>query len=457
MAARLSSLGSFAYHERVMQVGGKSGGWVPCFIVALAVGCASDDDAHGEGAETGGIVSVGGTETDVADGGPGSGDEKLDVAGGGTGQGGDCPGQMDGFPGDYEFSYIWIANSSQGTVSKVNTFTAEEEGRYRTGPDDPDPSRTSVNQFGDVAVANRNGGIVKIAARLDSCVDANGDGEIQTSTGAGDVLPWGEDECMLWYQDLPASGGDGPRPIAWEPVQSHCGQGNPRVWVGYYKGIGEDVGVFRRLDGATGATLDEVEVSLWDYGRSPKPYGGAVNNKGDLWVTGYYGPAIRIDAATLAVEHFDPPPESGFYGMGLDVDERMWIGGCDGAIYHFDPATNEFETIATIEGRARGVQVDNDGIAWFAGNNPCRLLEVDTVTKTVLDDSIPLPGCSTPVGVSIDVEGYVWVVDVDAEVAYKVDPVTHDIVSTVTGLVSPYTYSDMTGHGLGLVAKPPTG
>src|SRR5690606_19271594 len=137
--------------------------------------------------------------------------------------------------------------------------------------------------------------------------------------------------------------------------------------------------------------------------------------------------------------------------------ERMWIGGCDGAIYHFDPATNEFETIATIEGRARGVQVDNDGIAWFAGNNPCRLLEVDTVTKTVLDDSIPLPGCSTPVGVSIEVEGYVWVVDVDAEVAYKVDPVTHDIVSTVTGLVSPYTYSDMTGHGLGLVAKPPTG
>src|SRR5690606_41952004 len=94
--------------------------------------------------------------------------------------------------GDPEFSYIWIANSVQGTVSKINTFTGVEEGRYRTGPDDPDPSRTSVNQLGDVAVANRNGGIVKIAAATDRCVDANGDGATQTSSGHDDIPDWGD-------------------------------------------------------------------------------------------------------------------------------------------------------------------------------------------------------------------------------------------------------------------------
>jgi hypothetical protein len=55
------------------------------------------------------------------------------------------------------------------------------------------------------------------------------------------------------------------------------------------------------------------------------------------------------------------------------------------------------------------------------------------------------------------VEGYVWVVDRGAEVAYKVDPGTKQVALTVTGLVEPYTYSDMTGHGLGLVANPPQG
>ena len=427
--------------------------------------CACGDGGggpHGDGAAaTGGpgIVTLddsgsgAGTDAgDLTDDGQGGSDDST--PGGGAG---DCPGQMGSPTGEYEFSYIWIANSPEGTVSKINTFTGVEEGRYRTGPDTPDPSRTSVNQYGDVAVANRNGGIVKIAAKEESCVDTSGDGVIQTSTGPGDILDWGADECVLWYHDLPASGSSGPRPVAWEPVESECGTVQPRVWVGFYRGPGDDTGVFQRRDGTTGALLDEVEIPTWDFGKDPRPYGGAVNADGDFWVTGYYGPAIRIDAETLAIDHFPPPDGTGFYGMALDSEENIWIGDCEGAVRRFDHATQQFETIATIEGRARGVQVDEAGIAWFAGNDPCRLIAVDTATGTLVDDQIPLPGCSQPVGVSIDVEGYVWVVDRDAEVAFKVDPLTHDIVLTVTGLVQPYTYSDMTGHGLGLVVHPPQG
>jgi hypothetical protein len=60
------------------------------------------------------------------------------------------------------------------------------------------------------------------------------------------------------------------------------------------------------------------------------------------------------------------------------------------------------------------------------------------------------------VGVSIDVEGSVWVVDRGANVAFKVQPDSYT-VETVEGLVGPYTYSDMTGAGLGLVVNPPQG
>ncbi|MCB9565820.1 MAG: hypothetical protein H6710_01110 [Myxococcales bacterium] len=51
-------------------------------------------------------------------------------------------------------SYIWISNSSQATVSKINTKTAIEEGRYRV--QGGSPSRTSVNLQGDVAVSSRD-------------------------------------------------------------------------------------------------------------------------------------------------------------------------------------------------------------------------------------------------------------------------------------------------------------
>jgi hypothetical protein len=56
--------------------------------------------------------------------------------------------------------------------------------------------------------------------------------------------------------------------------------------------------------------------------------------------------------------------------------------------------------------------------------------------------------------VSIDHEGFVWVVDQNGT-AFKVNPMDHSIALTVTGLVGPYTYSDMTGAGLDLVVNPP--
>ena len=82
--------------------------------------------------------------------------------------------------------------------------------------------------------------------------------------------------------------------------------------------------------------------------------------------------------------------------------------------------------------------------------------QFDTESRTVINGNVPLPGCVVPVGVSIDVDGFVWAPDQGANLAYKVDPVTY-ASTTTTGLVQPYTYSDMTGAGLGLVSNPPAG
>ncbi len=78
-----------------------------------------------------------------------------------------------------------------------------------------------------------------------------------------------------------------------------------------------------------------------------------------------------------------------------------------------------------------------------------------TTTATTGNPGVQIPGCSTPVGISIDVDGYVWVVDQGSQQAFKVDPDTLQVVLTVGGLISPYTYSDMTGAGLNLVVNPP--
>lgn len=104
---------------------------------------------------------------------------------------------------------IWIANTAEGTVSKIDTDTYVELARYWTGPDGGgnDPSRTSVNSLGDVYIANRGAHTVtKISVLGGDCVDVNGDGLVNTSTGASDIKPWGTDECVLWNTTL-ATGG----------------------------------------------------------------------------------------------------------------------------------------------------------------------------------------------------------------------------------------------------------
>jgi cysteine-rich repeat protein len=354
--------------------------------------------------------------------------------------------QQEGNPGDL-LSFIWIANSGEGTVSKIETKTGIEVGRYRV--QGGNPSRTSVNLLGDVAVSSRDpGGVTKIAARIDDCVDKNGDNVIQTSKGPNDILALGQDECVLWTKVIPSPGyGYGPRATAWEgaaPDPDTCISPPPRLWFGWMDNA--NVAHFERVDGTTGVTLDTVTMP-WGGGYSP--YGGAVNAAGDFFATGLNTqPAIKIDAKTLEITNFGIP-QGCKYGMTLDNEGNIWNGGCIGGhVFTYNMQEAKWTDIGWAQGdRVNGVMADAEGNIWGAGSNPCRLVHVDAKTKSFVNANIPIPGCSSPWGVSIDYEGYVWIVDMGNQ-AFKIDPDTYELKLTVTGLVNPYTYSDMTGAAL---------
>jgi hypothetical protein len=62
------------------------------------------------------------------------------------------------------------------------------------------------------------------AALKSKCIDKNGNGQIETSTGANDIKPWGQDECVLWHTAFPLANGysGGVRPTrgrAWPRIR----------------------------------------------------------------------------------------------------------------------------------------------------------------------------------------------------------------------------------------------
>jgi streptogramin lyase len=281
------------------------------------------------------------------------------------------------------------------------------------------------------------------------------------------VLPWGEDECVLWRVDLPDGAGmelhsAGPRPIAWEAAVDHalCPTVNPRVWVGWYD-YPTKTGNFRRLDGKSGAILDEVSVPQWG-DLKHGPYGGAVDREGDFWALGWSkGPLVRIDSETLEVERIEieaPPGGAKFYlyGIAVDRDGNPWLAG-EQTVYRYDRGKGTWTHLTIPTGRMRGLQIDRFGRAFIALNNPAGLVVVDTESAAIVAPTVTIPGAMMPVGVSIDVDGAVWVVDRDADRAFKIDPITYAVLMEVAGLSDPYTYSDMTGAGLSLVTYPPEG
>jgi streptogramin lyase len=142
--------------------------------------------------------------------------------------------------------------------------------------------------------------------------------------------------------------------------------------------------------------------------------------------------------------------------MTVDANGHPWSAGLNGEFMHFDPAAQTFDVYPSGNGALRGMMIDRENQAWAAGNGPCALVQFDLDSRTVVNANIPLEGCNTPVGVSIDIDGYVWVPDQGSNLAFKVHPQTYQLTST-PGLVQPYTYSDMTGAGLGLVTHPPQG
>ncbi len=356
--------------------------------------------------------------------------------------------------GENSWSYVWIANSGENTVSKLDTRLMTEVGRYYTRPDKQgSPSRTSVSIDGKaMVVANRQGGLTKIWARPEYCTDKNGNGKIDTSTGKNNVLPFEEDECIAWYTAFP--GATTQRPVAWTSGVynvDNCEYEDQQIWTAASYGAdpnnacsgAKGITVYR-VNGDTGMIDDTIDLPNLPCGLLGA-YGAAVDNDNNAWFFVFGGGIIfRVDHDTLAVEVVN----KGFYGITVDSKSRVWLD--DGSRY--DPMTktwaNQIGNLPPNGGS--GVAVDLKGRVWHATDGGLGWLDSDTM---IVGGKVNIPNNGFSRGIGVDVDGYIWSVPLGGTVAHRIDPDTFEI-ATYTGLNQPYTYSDMAGGQINNVVCP---
>lgn len=337
------------------------------------------------------------------------------------------------------FPFVWVANSGRGTAVKIDIFTGRVLGEYRTAPAGRslNPSRTTVDLNGNSWLTNRDentggrGSVVQIGLPENfQCVDRNGNGVIDTSTGLGDVRPWANpngvdnnggvssaaDECILKYVRTNATNN---RTVAVTREND--------VWVG---GTGNRV--HNLLDGETGAILDVLRPSCGGYG-------GLIDPEGVLWSAS--NGLLRFDPATGEATCLGVPLS---YGLGIDSEGNVWNSQwTDATISKLAPNGALIDVFPTGGGNSRGVAITADDHVWIA-NSASR-----TVTRLNAegDRLATIAVGAEPTGVAVDAAGRIWVTNLGSDNVMRIDPATNKVDLTIPlgSNSNPYNYSDMTG------------
>lgn len=335
--------------------------------------------------------------------------------------------------------FIWVPNSNEGTISKINTETGVELGRYRVGPANADPSRTTVDLMGNCWVATRGvSTAVKVGlSENGQCVDRNGNGKIETSNGST-ALAWGQDECVLFEVSVNSgvtyepgknandySGAHGPRGVAIDA--------NNNVWVStFYSNR------MLKIDGATGKVLETIDFT--PYGGHPS-YGLVVDKQGKVWSSGHEARhVLRYNPQDKTVLKI--PTKHMVYGIGIDRSGHLFAAGLTyGRMTRINTVTEQIEIDGVSVGKnPRSIAVTNDGDVWVTNYQYGSVTRFsnDLQAKTVIQNSGELAG------VAVDSNGKVWAVDYYNRLV-RIDPATNgvDMEKSVTGFH--YSYSDMTG------------
>jgi len=322
------------------------------------------------------------------------------------------------------FDDMWVANTADDSVTRINTRTGTIIGTYpvgvNAGANNDNPSRTAIDLDGNAWVANR----AISAGSLQGSV---------TKVRGGDCVTG----CVEFNVNVGVLGGL-PRALAIDA--------DGFVWVGNHA----ERRIYR-LHPDDGRVLNSYDVVH-------RPYGFAIDREGILWIAfmhdgrfGAFNINTRTNIGSWTASSVSP------YGIAVDANGDVWAGnwtnhgivrlrrssfpggvpsaGATPTINRYDPGSFT---------NTRGVAIDADGFVWAVSSGNDRLVRFNPSTGVAVGTYAT---CTTPTGVGITSDNHVWVSCLGSNNVRR-----HRMDGTVERTLSvgsdPYSYSDMTGFQL---------
>lgn len=350
-------------------------------------------------------------------------------------------------------AWVWVPNTGDGTLSKVDAEAAREVARYHVGGE---PERIAVDHLGDAWVLSpaldAPAQLSKVAADEARCVDRDGDG-LETSRAPDDVVAPGGDECVLWSVPIGEPGALA-RALAIDGTLDPDGDGESaggeyggHAWVGLQRGER-----LLQIDGRDGAVLREIEVP------GLAPFAAAFDPWGQLWVLDRAGLLARVDPrpSPPVIELLEAPLRCYVLeSLASDLEGVLTLTGfaCE-SVVGYDPARGIWRNAATRDVLdTRGVSVLADAWVTHTGG----LLSRVQREPLLLGASFSLAGeGSTPLestAISADAAGQLWIASSmggggERGVLSRFDPAAEALSAQVPVGRLPRVHGDLTGDRL---------
>jgi hypothetical protein len=381
------------------------------------------------------------------------------------------------------FPVMWISNAGEDTVSRIDTTNGKEVGRYKTwftgqagypahlgNPyAGAAPSRTAVDQDGNVFVGNRHfDGRAPVLLKILSSgyVDRNNNGMEDTSTDANNngVIDPGEMKALVDL-DLDAIIDDNEiqdERVAWatrlpSPTENN-GLGRSvsidtagNVWFGVYNNQR-----YYKIRGTDGVILSGPHTTSLPSG-SHTPYGSVIDGNNILWGASLSNNLLKLDttdpdnvAKKARFVH-----ASSNYGIALGLQggvQHIYLGAFGGGRYiDFNTATSTSTLPACGTNVASiGVATDGAGNIFLAHSSGIR--KCSSAGVQIWDAGLQ-PGTFDAWGVVIDSDQNAWLIHrmngsgPPGKIA-KYNGATGAAMGVFNVGANPYTYSDATGIGI---------
>jgi hypothetical protein len=343
--------------------------------------------------------------------------------------------------------YLWVANTDEGTVSKIDVERAEEVARYRTRGGYP--IQVALDHRGDAFVLDSAFGgrshLTKIAAEPARCRGT------RTSTAAAQVLPVGEDQCVLLDKAL--SDADDARSLSVDGAPDGNAERAGDVWIGCAGS--------QQLLHSSGA--DAHELGRYDLSRYElQPSGSAFDVFGNLWLIARDGKVVRFDPLDpeAAEEMLVPFACYALEALSVDRDGKLLLSGfgCE-RVFGYDPQRAQWRS-AQMPGllSPRGVSADV-AASWISySSGQLARLDAATLQPTA---AMPLATASAApfetFALSQDGQGKLWAISTQGGpdgvgLATRFDPAADSVTAQLPLGRGPRAGSDLGGTAGGEVA-----